>query len=150
MQGGLLLLQTKQSKIKLTQNTQKPQTIPVNSRMVARGGAAPRPAHKPPSGKRPDKRKNPGCYGNLAVLGDAGWSSSPSGHKPPSGKRPDKRKNPGCCGNLAVLGDAGWSSPVARQAHNLKVTGSNPVPATKLKSNAVHHHHHRSGAEPEG
>ena len=27
--------------------------------------------------------------------------------------------------------DAGWSSPVARQAHNLKVTGSNPVPATK-------------------
>jgi hypothetical protein len=26
---------------------------------------------------------------------------------------------------------AGWSSPVARQAHNLKVTGSNPVPATK-------------------
>ncbi len=26
---------------------------------------------------------------------------------------------------------AGWSSPVARQAHNLKVTGSNPVPATQ-------------------
>ncbi|MDG2531256.1 hypothetical protein, partial [Caulobacter endophyticus] len=25
-----------------------------------------------------------------------------------------------------------WSSPVARQAHNLKVTGSNPVPAPKL------------------
>ena len=25
--------------------------------------------------------------------------------------------------------NAGWSSPVARQAHNLKVTGSNPVPA---------------------
>ena len=29
--------------------------------------------------------------------------------------------------------DAGWSSPVARQAHNLKVTGSNPVPATKSR-----------------
>ncbi len=28
---------------------------------------------------------------------------------------------------------AGWSSPVARQAHNLKVIGSNPIPATKLK-----------------
>ena len=28
--------------------------------------------------------------------------------------------------------DAGWSSPVARQAHNLKVTGSNPVPATNI------------------
>ena len=27
---------------------------------------------------------------------------------------------------------AGWSSPVARQAHNLKVTGSNPVPATSI------------------
>ena len=26
-------------------------------------------------------------------------------------------------------GDAGWSSPVARQAHNLKVVGSNPTPA---------------------
>src|SRR5256714_15561223 len=29
--------------------------------------------------------------------------------------------------------DAGWSSPVARQAHNLKVVGSNPTPATILK-----------------
>ena len=28
---------------------------------------------------------------------------------------------------------AGWSSPVARQAHNLKVVGSNPAPATKEK-----------------
>src|SRR3712207_1385225 len=26
---------------------------------------------------------------------------------------------------------AGWSSPVARPAHNLKVAGSNPAPATK-------------------
>src|SRR6516165_9171684 len=29
---------------------------------------------------------------------------------------------------------AGWSSPVARQAHNLKVVGSNPTPATNLPS----------------
>ena len=28
--------------------------------------------------------------------------------------------------------NAGWSSPVARQAHNLKVAGSNPAPATKI------------------
>ncbi len=28
--------------------------------------------------------------------------------------------------------NAGWSSPVARQAHNLKVIGSNPIPATKF------------------
>ena len=27
---------------------------------------------------------------------------------------------------------AGWSSPVARQAHNLKVVGSNPTPATSV------------------
>ena len=26
--------------------------------------------------------------------------------------------------------NAGWSSPVAREAHNLEVAGSNPVPAT--------------------
>lgn len=35
---------------------------------------------------------------------------------------------------LTSMVDAGWSSPVARQAHNLKVTGSNPVPATKYKN----------------
>ena len=29
---------------------------------------------------------------------------------------------------------AGWSSPVARQAHNLKVAGSNPAPATNKNS----------------
>src|SRR5579863_1955910 len=31
---------------------------------------------------------------------------------------------------------AGWSSPVARQAHNLKVIGSNPIPATKNRRQA--------------
>ncbi len=30
---------------------------------------------------------------------------------------------------------AGWSSLVAREAHNLEVTGSNPVPATILLAN---------------
>ena len=36
--------------------------------------------------------------------------------------------------------NAGWSSPVARQAHNLKVAGSNPAPATNtthLKNNGI-------------
>jgi hypothetical protein len=33
---------------------------------------------------------------------------------------------------------AGWSSPVARQAHNLKVTGSNPVPAPKPSQRPPH------------
>jgi hypothetical protein len=35
----------------------------------------------------------------------------------------------------AQHGDAGWSSPVARQAHNLKVVGSNPTPATTAMAN---------------
>ena len=34
-----------------------------------------------------------------------------------------------------VLLDAGWSSLVARRAHNPKVGGSNPPPATKEKLN---------------
>ncbi len=32
--------------------------------------------------------------------------------------------------NIAHLFDAGWSSLVARRAHNPKVVGSNPAPAT--------------------
>ena len=32
--------------------------------------------------------------------------------------------------DICHLNTAGWSSPVARQAHNLKVAGSNPAPAT--------------------
>ena len=31
---------------------------------------------------------------------------------------------------FTICFDAGWSSLVARQAHNLKVAGSNPAPAT--------------------
>ena len=32
--------------------------------------------------------------------------------------------------------NAGWSSPVARWAHNPKVAGSNPAPATNIAQNA--------------
>ena len=35
--------------------------------------------------------------------------------------------------NRALKNIAGWSSPVARRAHNPKVGGSNPPPATKKK-----------------
>ena len=35
---------------------------------------------------------------------------------------------------VSVRRTAGWSSPVARQAHNLKVVGSNPAPATNLEA----------------
>ena len=42
---------------------------------------------------------------------------------------------------------AGWSSPVARQAHNLKVVGSNPTPATNRQaaSERLFVTRHRSG-----
>ncbi len=33
--------------------------------------------------------------------------------------------------------NAGWSSPVAREAHNLEVAGSNPVPAICRKSRRI-------------
>ena len=33
--------------------------------------------------------------------------------------------------------NAGWSSPVARQAHNLKVRGSNPLPAPNISINKL-------------
>ena len=36
--------------------------------------------------------------------------------------------------NLRILIGAGWSSLVARRAHNPKVVGSNPAPATNFKS----------------
>ena len=48
------------------------------------------------------------------------------------------QKGPHICALLVKetrqIGDAGWSSPVARQAHNLKVVGSNPTPATNKKT----------------
>ena len=40
-------------------------------------------------------------------------------------------------GIMSLLWIAGWSSPVARQAHNLKVLGSNPSPATNFLSSAA-------------
>jgi hypothetical protein len=30
---------------------------------------------------------------------------------------------------ISIISLAGWSSPVAREAHNLEVVGSNPAPA---------------------
>jgi hypothetical protein len=55
----------------------------------------------------------------------AGWSSrspqSAENQQHRARQPPKTRTNPD---------NAGWSSPVARQAHNLKVIGSNPIPAT--------------------
>ena len=47
----------------------------------------------------------------------------------------------------AQLGSAGWSSPVARQAHNLKVVGSNPTPATSI---ILKTHYKKASLSPAG
>ena len=59
----------------------------------------------------------------------AGSSKRPNakGNCPQQWPNPKARAAPADQRSKSV---AGWSSPVARQAHNLKVTGSNPVPAT--------------------
>src|SRR5216684_2213485 len=56
----------------------------------------------------------------------AGWSS----HRPSESEAVDQRVR-AVVQRHGII--AGWSSPVARQAHNLKVVGSNPTPATKLR-----------------
>ena len=38
---------------------------------------------------------------------------------------------------ILAFPDAGWSSPVARRAHNPKVVGSNPAPATNFQGKPV-------------
>ena len=38
----------------------------------------------------------------------------------------------------SIKTDAGWSSLVARRAHNPKVVGSNPAPATNTSKNNKH------------
>ena len=43
---------------------------------------------------------------------------------------------------------AGWSSLVARQAHNLKVVGSNPAPATKVRGELARGDTRRTVAQP--
>jgi hypothetical protein len=63
-------------------------------------------------------------------FGDAGWSSPP----PFRLSKRETKEVPGLPFAAQTAVGAGWSSPVARQAHNLKVAGSNPAPAT----NAIH------------
>ncbi len=50
----------------------------------------------------------------------------------PAGREGEKTRR-----ETRQVADAGWSSPVARQAHNLKVVGSNPTPATKKPARSM-------------
>ena len=72
------------------------------------------------------------------MLGQAQDGAAPATPADTKGSRTRKTKMTGLnnalagnCGSRAPTNNAGWSSPVARQAHNLKVAGSNPAPATK-------------------
>src|SRR5688500_12308835 len=59
-----------------------------------------------------------------------GIVASELGNNPFTSQRADPH-GPALLASLGrQTGAAGWSSPVARQAHNLKVVGSNPTPAT--------------------
>ena len=79
--------------------------------------------------KRWKSRSSPGIVAGVSTVKKPIRMSEPSYRKVtlkgPSG--------PFCVSRLNTRGDAGWSSPVARQAHNLKVVGSNPTPATNIK-----------------
>jgi hypothetical protein len=52
----------------------------------------------------------------------------------------------------AIFGgsDAGWSSLAARRAHNPKVAGSNPAPATRFDGRQVRFEHARRVLKDEG
>ena len=66
---------------------------------------------------------------SLPIQGDAAtWDAEPE----PAANARLRSRQPNAAQAPRQISAAGWSSPVARQAHNLKVTGSNPVPAPKI------------------
>ena len=73
-----------------------------------------------------ESRSPPNLERNASLLYDSNNRRAQTAQRVRKTKALKKR----CCSAKRTV--AGWSSPVARQAHNLKVTGSNPVPATKI------------------
>ena len=61
------------------------------------------------------------------------WSANQTCWFDPSRQDRFESGVPTCQRHYLCLKIAGWSSPVARQAHNLEVAGSNPVPATNKR-----------------
>ena len=112
------------------------------------------PSSFPPSQPRPTRRSGPGARRDtLAATPSAivraaaeilfrsgtkpsAVASRTASHPPPRPGRGQRRSLSGSTDALRARRSetltAGWSSPVARQAHNLKVVGSNPAPATKM------------------
>ena len=67
---------------------------------------------------------------DYSPLGGARVTPRPSTPDPPASTFPGATLDAGRRNDTMTFQDAGWSSPVAREAHNLEVAGSNPVPAT--------------------
>ena len=82
----------------------------------------PTPRSSPPTRPRPRFAVLKSQMHRNGASGSGERSSTPPG----VGRRPSRR-------TMALHFDAGWSSPVARRAHNPKVAGSNPAPATNVR-----------------
>ena len=84
--------------------------------------------------RAPGKRTHP--FARLDSTGSPNSGSALKGERTrrsrPSHSHPRLLHSPAKAAPTETTTDAGWSSPVARQAHNLKVVGSNPTPATKF------------------
>jgi hypothetical protein len=85
-------------------------------------------------GRSPQKElcRDPGRLEN-----DAGWTAGSLTLEDHNLRHLNFFSKKGCTGVMPHAlcrssKNAGWSSLVARQAHNLKVAGSNPAPATNL------------------
>ena len=74
-------------------------------------------------------------FGEIPKSGWRDWSWKPGGRKRRGGSNPSFSAN--LCLYFVFGNIAGWSSLVARWAHNPKVVGSNPAPATKIWSRGV-------------
>ena len=79
-----------------------------------------RKAERPPAATRPSGRMSEERQTRPRLRRSRKANRPPAATRP-SGRVSEERQN-------GII--AGWSSPVARQAHNLKVVGSNPTPAT--------------------
>ena len=97
--------------------------IPLRARAVGR------PCRTPCATHRQIRRRWLARSGDEAQSIDGRCSKTPACSRKHAGA-PRPMRDACTAGNRR--GDAGWSSPVARQAHNLKVVGSNPTPATNL------------------
>ena len=78
-------------------------------------------------------RVNRTVHGNCGAKATIGWENSDTMAKYPPARTSLIGDRLLHASPILLPFDAGWSSPVARQAHNLKVIGSNPIPATKLR-----------------